>query len=73
MKKITRKLNSLERFVEVANTIQEPEYIISVDENDIKVETELKIWNKSNPNIVYEWIFYRDFDIYSLGLNFIKK
>ena len=73
MKKITRKLNSLERFVEVANTIPEPEYVVSVDENDIKVETELKIWNKSNPNIVYEWIFYRDFDIYSLGLNFIKK
>ena len=73
MKKIIRKLNSLERFIEVANTIPEPEYVVSVDENDIKVETELKIWNKSNPNIVYEWIFYRDFDIYSLGLNFIKK
>ena len=69
MKKITRKLNSLERFVEVANTIQEPEYIVNYKVNFAL----LKIWNKSNPNIVYEWIFYEDFDIYSLGLNFIQK
>ena len=69
MKKITRKLNSLERFVEVANTIPEPEYIVNYKVNFAL----LKIWNKSNPNIVYEWIFYEDFDIYSLGLNFVQK
>ena len=69
MKKITRKLNSLERFVEVANTIPEPEYIVNYKVNFAL----LKIWNKSNPNIVYEWTFYEDFDIYSLGLNFVQK
>lgn len=72
MKKITRKLNSLERFVEVVNTIPEPEYIVKYNVH-FALSRILKIWNKSNPNIVYEWIFYEDFDIYSLGLNFIQK
>lgn len=72
MKKITRKLNSLERFVEVVNTIPEPEYIVNYNVH-LSLSRILKIWNKSNPNIVYEWTFYGDFDIYSLGLNFIQK
>ena len=72
MKKITRKLNSLERFVEVANTIPEPEYNVKCNVN-FALSKILKIWNKSNPNIVYEWTFYEDFDIYSLGLNFVQK
>lgn len=72
MKKITRKLNSLERFVEVVNTIPEPEYEIYIEHNLLPKVNNLLVWNK-NGSCIYQWIFYGDFDIYSLGLNFIQK